>query len=104
MSVSFTVHRADGRETTLPYAPQGTAVNVLAPLGRELGLQLVPLLPSWYPIEAANVRQAAGELRVLLEHVRMRYPTSVILAESIERIIVELDQLANEVGWRADFG
>ena len=104
MSVSFTVKRADGTRIDLPYAGQRTAADTLAPLAKELGLPLAPRLHRWYRVDAENVRPLSAELKVLLARFKADFPTSVTQAECMIRIIDELDRLANETGWTADFG
>ena len=103
MSVSFVVDWPDGRTERVQLGSL-RQVKGWAPMAREIGLELVPKLYSFLPVDAGNIEQVLGELVTFRSELVHRGPGYEERVGKIDRILPVLERLKGLEGWSASIG
>lgn len=103
MSVSLIIRWSDGGSESVPIAGMRTAER-LAENARRLGLVLIPMFPSFVPVEPDTLDEFIREVKVFRESVAASEGAHSTTVEMLDRLSQAFERLKATSGWKASIG
>lgn len=103
MSVSLDIEWPNGDFEEVPIAGMRTAKK-LAEDARRLGLVLIPMFPSFVPVEPGTLDEFIREVKVFRESVAASEEANSATVEMLDRLSQAFERLKMTSGWKASIG